>query len=112
MKYKKGDIVIIGFPFTDLSSVKKRPALIVSNNIVNATGDFLMVQITTKGRKDELTLPVKKTDFEDEKSLPLDSYLRLHKIFLLNESLVLYKAASVKKVFLSKAINNIVQLFK
>jgi mRNA interferase MazF len=40
MKYKKGDIVIIGFPFSELSSTKKRPALIISNDTVNKTGDY------------------------------------------------------------------------
>lgn len=63
MKYKKGDIVIIGFPFSNLSTTKKRPALIISNEIVNNTGDFLMVQVTSKIRNDSLSLPVNQTDF-------------------------------------------------
>ena len=48
MDYKKGDIVIINFPFTDLTSTKKRPALIISNDVVNQTSDYLLVQITSK----------------------------------------------------------------
>lgn len=60
MKYNKGDIVIIGFPFSDLSKTKKRPALIISNETVNKTGDYLMVQVTSKIRNDNLTLPTLK----------------------------------------------------
>jgi mRNA interferase MazF len=56
MKYKKGDIVILSFPFSDFSRKKKRPALIISNEIVNKTGDYLMVQITSKIRNDDLSL--------------------------------------------------------
>ena len=63
MKYKKGDIVIIGFPFSDLSRTKKRPALIISNDTVNQTGDYLMVQVSSKIRSDELTLPVNNSDY-------------------------------------------------
>jgi mRNA interferase MazF len=111
-KYKKGDIVIIRFPFTDLSSSKKRPALVISNNIVNQTGDYLMVQITSKEKADALSLPIEKTDFTGNKTLPLDSFIRLHKIFLLNESLVVGKAASVNKSFLEKVVGEVVKLLK
>lgn len=48
MKYKKGDIVIAKFPFSDLSNSKKRPALIISNEVANQTGVYLLVQITSK----------------------------------------------------------------
>lgn len=33
--------------FSDASSDKLRPALIISNDIVNQTGDYLLMQITT-----------------------------------------------------------------
>lgn len=112
MDYKKGDIVIINFPFTDLTSTKKRPALIISNDVVNQTGDYLLVQITSKARKDNLTLPIQPSDFDKNKPLPLNSFIRLHKIFLLNESLVISKVASIKPKFLDQVINKIVPLIK
>jgi mRNA interferase MazF len=111
-KYTKGDIVIIRFPFTDLSSSKKRPALVISNDIVNQTGDYLMVQITSKEKTDSLSLTIAKTDFTDNKELPLKSFIRLHKIFLLNESLIVGKATSVKKPFLEKVVDEVVKLIK
>jgi len=45
MIYKKGDIVLINFPFTDLKHTKKRPVLLVSDQ--NDYGDFLCFQITS-----------------------------------------------------------------
>jgi len=112
MKYKKGDIVIIKFPFTDLSNAKKRPALIISNDAVNQTGDYLMVQITSKEKTESLSLPISKIDFAASKELPLKSFIRLHKIFLLNESLIVGKATSVKKPFLDKVVDEVVKLVK
>jgi mRNA interferase MazF len=49
-KYQRGDIVLVPFPFTDLSSTKKRPALIISNDEVNVTGDFTVVMITSQDK--------------------------------------------------------------
>lgn len=71
MRYKQGDIVVIRFPFSDLSGTKKRPALIISNEKVNQTGDYLMVQITSKERSDNLSILIKKNDFVDNRELPL-----------------------------------------
>lgn len=111
-KYTKGDIVIIRFPFTDLSSSKKRPALVISNDSVNQTGDYLLVQITSSEKTDALSMPIEKEDFSGNKALPLDSFIRLHKIFLLSESLVIGKATSVKKEFLGKVVGGIINLIK
>ena len=112
MKYKKGDIVIIGFPFSDLSETKKRPALVISNDTVNKTGDYLMIQITSKICNDSLSLPINKTDFVNGKELPLQSCIRLHKIFLLNESLIISRNTAVKPGFLDLVIAKITKLIK
>jgi len=112
MKYKKGDIVIIGFPFSDLSRIKKRPALIISNDTVNKTGDYLMVQVTSKIRNDSLTLSINKTDYVNNNELPLQSCIRLHKIFLLNESLIISKNTAVNAKFFNSVIDKITTLIK
>jgi mRNA interferase MazF len=112
MKYKRGDIVIIGFPFSDLSGTKKRPALIISNETVNNTGDYVMVQVTSKIRTDSLSLLINKSDFVNGKELPLQSCIRLHKIFLLNESLIISKNTSVNPGYLDSVIGKITGLLK
>ncbi len=112
MKYKKGDIVIIGFPFSDLSSIKKRPALIISNETVNNTGDYLLVQVTSKSSNNRLSFPIYKDDFINSKELPLQSCIRLHKIFLLNESLIISKYTAVNPSFLGSVIEKITDLIR
>ena len=112
MKHKKSDIVIISFPFSDLSKTNKRPALIISNDSVNNTGDYLMVQITSKIRNDNLSLPTNKSDFVNSTELPLQSCIRLHKIFLLNESLIISKYSAVNTSFLNSVIDKITRLLK
>ena len=59
-----------------------------------------------------LSLPIAKSDFTANKQLPLKSFIRFHKIFLLNESLIVGKATSLKIDFVSKVVENIIGLIK
>jgi mRNA interferase MazF len=44
---KQWDIVLVPFPFTDLSASKKRPALIISPDEYNAGFDVIIAFITS-----------------------------------------------------------------
>ena len=46
--YKKWDIVLVPFPFTDLSTTKKRPSLIISPDEFNKNDDLIIAFITSK----------------------------------------------------------------
>lgn len=71
-----------------------------------------MVQITSKEKNDDLTLPIETKDYDNNEGLPLKSFIRLHKIFLLNENLILSKATTVKTAFIQKVTDRIIQLIK
>ena len=46
--YEKGDVVLIPFPFTDLTTIKTRPAVVISiNEFEKETGDFTVAMITS-----------------------------------------------------------------
>ena len=107
--FEQGDIVSVAFPFTNASTSKKRPALILSNQKVNQTGDYLLVQITSKTRNDGLSMNLNDSDYL-LKVLPLKSYIRIHKIFLLNESLILGKISKVSDKFRKQLTNRITEL--
>ena len=45
--YRRGDVVLVPFPFTDLRGLTNRPALVVSRDSYNqATNDLILAQIT------------------------------------------------------------------
>jgi mRNA interferase MazF len=46
--YKKWDIILVPFPFTDLSSAKRRPALIVSPDSYNVGKDVVITYVTSQ----------------------------------------------------------------
>jgi len=93
MSFKKGDIVVIPVPFTDNTTVKKRPAVVISGNEVQATGDVLIAQITSKVYYDNLSFNLSATDV----TVPLlkQSYVRIHKLFVLEERLIEKKVSEL-----------------
>ena len=51
MAYRQGDIVLVSFPFTDLTSSKRRPALVLSPDSFNAVGEDLVLAAVTSRRR-------------------------------------------------------------
>lgn len=46
--FQRGDVVLVPFPFTDLSSIKTRPVVVLSvNDFEAATGDLTVAMITS-----------------------------------------------------------------
>ncbi|MBX2962206.1 MAG: type II toxin-antitoxin system PemK/MazF family toxin [Cyclobacteriaceae bacterium] len=58
-KFVKGDIVVVPFPFSDLSSSKRRPAMVIANL---PGEDIILCQITSQLVKDEFSISLYDTD--------------------------------------------------
>lgn len=109
MRYSRGDIVWVRFPFTDLTAAKKRPALIISNNEINRTGDYLMMMITSKIKGDNLSIKISDSDYL-ETPLGLNSLVRVHKITLIEEFLIIRKDTSIREEFLDLILTKLISL--
>ena len=87
----KWDVVLLSFPFTDLSATKVRPALLVSPNPHNQRGqDGLFILITTNtSRRGPFDLLLERSHPEFlQTGLRYDSAIRIDKLFTLNKRLV------------------------
>ena len=96
--YTQKDIVLVPFPFTDLSSSKKRPVLIISNNQINGSGmieDFIGVALTSTLRKTDYSVVLETNDYENG-VLPITSEVQCSKIASLCKEIVIKRICSVK----------------
>ena len=84
MSLQAADIVLLPFPFTDLSSQKRRPALIL--RAPDALGDFVALAITSRPQY-EASIAFSQSDIAGG-TLPKPSWIRVDKPYTFNASIV------------------------
>ena len=85
---RKGDIVLVRFPFSNLSGVKLRPALVLIGT--DEHGEVCLAFISSRveqGHEFNLLLTRQKSDFRYT-GLKVDSVVRLNKIVTLHRDLI------------------------
>jgi mRNA interferase MazF len=110
--YKQREIVLVPFPYSDLSAIKKRPVLILSNNYFNEKHeDILVCVITSKAYEDEYSIPIRNENLEYG-VLPESSIIKTHKIFSIHKSKIIKKFSSINQELFSTVIDNVYRLIK
>lgn len=100
-------IVLVPFPFSDLSRSKLRPALVLADT---DQGDIILAQITSKPYADSYSIEIKDSDFLFG-SLRITSYVRPGKLFTANQSLIKAEVGKLKSEIFNKIIQQVVAMF-
>ena len=112
MKYSQREIVLVPFPFSDLSTTKKRPVLIISNDDYNSKHDDVVVCVITSNKfKDDFSVVIKDDNLEYG-FLPEESTIKYHKLFTINKSKIGKKFSIVNKELFGTISKNLCDLFK
>ena len=104
----KGEVVVLEFPFSDLISVKRRPALIIK---VPKGEDVIVCQITAESQEKSVEVPLTINDFNKGR-LKRDSFLRLDKIAAIKKSRVKYKVGNLKQEKFNFILDKICEFLK
>jgi len=107
-KFVKGDVVVVPFPFSDLTRAKKRPALVISKLKGN---DVILCQITSQNVKDEYAISLREEDFVSGR-LRKDSNVRPNRIFTADSHIVLYSVGHLKEDKISSVIEKIIAILR
>jgi mRNA interferase MazF len=103
--YKRGEIVLIPVPFSDLSSAKRRPVLVISNTPYNRTSsDMVVVAITSNLQQNGIAIEAKDLLAGE---LLKKSIIRFDKIYTLEQRIVIKQLGTVSECVLKNVITEI-----
>lgn len=101
-----GQVVLVPFPFSDLSRTKMRPAVVLADA---GRDDWILCQITSNPYGDEKSVAISEKDFQSG-ALRVTSYARPGKLFTANASLIVESVGELKKPTVKKMVENVVEI--
>ena len=103
-----GKVVLVPFPFSDLSQSKLRPAAVLADA---GRGDWLLCQITSNPYGDLRSISLTDESFS-EGSLRIASFARLGKLFTASASLVRSEVGVLKNEVIHQIIASIIKMLQ
>jgi mRNA interferase MazF len=103
-----GDVVLVPFPFSDLSSAKVRPAVALADV---GRGDWVLCQITTNPYGDPHALALDVPDFASG-GLLAASYARPGKLFTASTSLIHRTVGTLNHVAFNRTLDSVLRLLR
>ncbi|WP_414644536.1 type II toxin-antitoxin system PemK/MazF family toxin [Bradyrhizobium sp.] len=97
---ERGDLLLVPFPFSDLSATKRRPVLALTAS--DSYGDFIALPVTSRPQT-EHGLPLAAADLVTG-SLPAASWIRTNRVVTLNVSLVVKTVGRVSERVVAEAV--------
>ncbi len=107
-RFIKGDLVVVPFPFSDLTAAKRRPALVLAELAGN---DRILCQITSQTLRDRYAITLGDRDFESG-SLRRKSNIRPNRIFTADARIILYQVGRLNSAKVNEVIDKIVEILR
>jgi mRNA interferase MazF len=106
--FEQGEILLIPVPFSNLSSVKKRPVLVLSNNTHNSSSrDIIVIAITSNLAHEGIEI---SNENLIDGFLPKKSIIKVDKVYTLEASIVIKKVGKISNDALSNVYDEFVKI--
>ena len=106
--FVKGDVVVVPFPFSDLTHAKRRPALVVAEFDGD---DLLLCQITSQRIRDLYAVVIDEGDFETG-TLRQKSHVRPNRLFTADRQIILYRAGHLRPEKVREVVEQIISALR
>ncbi len=103
--FEQGNIVLASIPFTDLTEVKKRPVLVISNETYNSTSDDIIVLAITSNLSERNHTIRIDNDSLIWGALPKASRIKADHIIKISKQIIKKELSKVKSSVLLNAIS-------
>jgi mRNA interferase MazF len=103
-----GAIVLVPFPFSDLTQAKLRPALVLAGA---GRGDSILCQITSRAYGDHFALPISNADLQTG-SLRTSSFVRPGKLFTANQALTVRQIGMLRPETFTTYVDAVVEVIR
>ena len=107
-EFMKGDVVVVPFPFSDLTQAKRRPALVIS---ALEGDDLILCQITNQDTRDNYAVSLADKDFQTG-TLKQPSNVRPNRIFTADDHIVLYRVGGLRVEKLNEIIEKVIDIIR
>jgi mRNA interferase MazF len=107
-RFIKGDVVVVPFPFSDLTRTKRRPALVIAEL---KGDDIILCQITSQNTRDNYAIGLTDDDFANG-SIRRISNIRPNRIFTADQSIIQRKIGLIKKEKIKAVIDKIIDILQ
>ena len=102
MRPNQGDIVLVPVPFTDLTSQRRRPVVVVSNDAYHVTTqDFVCVAMTSNLKDEPYSFEITTADLASG-TLNRPSRVRADKLFTLAQAIIVTRFGRVNTATLDR----------
>jgi mRNA interferase MazF len=102
---KKGSVILIPFPFTDLQGSKIRPAVVLNKSERDVTICFITSELKWKTEQDISIFP------SENNGLKVPSLIRISKIATIDSALILGELGELSNIEIAELNKGLIKLF-
>jgi mRNA interferase MazF len=106
--FAKGSVVLVSYPFSDLSNAKLRPAVVLAGV---SSDDFILCQITTRPYASKRVIEL-TPQTDPNSGLNFTSYVRPEKLFTGNATIVREQIGILQSSTIEKIISSVIELLR